>query len=152
MNNLVLQRSNTGTYTTGGKLLPKYETIAEPATGKMGTKPIEARSEPYEAAEIVGYAPVSAPIQKLGAASHGYITLITVPRSSAYETIYDNQYRTLAILAVSFILTVVLGVLFGRWFIRPLLEIKDVTEGLHRATSTIARISTGETSWAIWRA
>ena len=25
----------------------------------------------------------------------------------------------------------VLGVLFGRWFIRPLLEIKDVTEGLH---------------------
>ena len=54
-----------------------------------------------------------------------------MPHSSAFETIYDNQVRTLAILAVSFILTVVLGVLFGRWFIRPLLEIKDVTEGLH---------------------
>ena len=80
MNNLVLQRSNTGTYTTGGKLLSKYETIADLATGKMGTQPIEARSEPYEAAEIVGYAPVAAPIQKHGAASHGYATLITVPR------------------------------------------------------------------------
>jgi len=54
MNNLVLQRSNTGTYTTGGKLLSKYETIADLATGKMGIQPIEARSEPYEAAEIDG--------------------------------------------------------------------------------------------------
>src|SRR5271157_170849 len=131
MNNLVLQRSNTGTYTTGGKLLSKYETIADLATGKMGTQPIEARSEPYEAAEIVAYAPVAAPIQKNGGASHGFATLVTVPASSAFETIYDNQSRTLAILGVSFLLTVVLGILFGRWFIRPLLEIKDVTEDLH---------------------
>ena len=64
MNNLVLQRSNTGTFTPGGKLSSKYETIADLATGKMGTQAIEARSEPYEAAEIVGYAPVAAPIQK----------------------------------------------------------------------------------------
>src|SRR5271165_708964 len=132
MNNLVLQRSNTGTCTTGGKLLSKYETIADLATGKMGTQPIEARSEPYETAEIVGYAPVAAPIQKLGAAAHGYATLVVVPKKSAYETIYENQTRTLAILAASFLLTVLLGFLFGRWFIRPLLEIKDVTEDLQQ--------------------
>ena len=131
MNNLVLQRSNTGAYITGGKLASKYETIADHANGTMGTQAIEARSEPYEAAEIVGYATIAAPIQKNGGASHGYATLITEPRSSAFETIYDNQDRTLAILAVSFLLTMVLGILFGRWFIRPLLEIKDVTEGLH---------------------
>ncbi|MGO8903380.1 MAG: methyl-accepting chemotaxis protein [Isosphaeraceae bacterium] len=131
MNNLVLQRSNTGAYVTGGKLASKYETIADHANGTMGTQAIEARSEPYEAAEIVGYATIAAPIQKNGGASHGYATLITEPRSSAFETIYDNQDRTLAILAVSFLLTMVLGILFGRWFIRPLLEIKDVTEDLH---------------------
>ena len=131
MNNLVLKRSNTGTYLTGDKLPSKYETIADLATGKMGTQAIEARNEPYEAAEIVGYAPVAAPIQRNGAATHGYATLITVPKSSAFATIYDNQTRTLAILAASFILTVLLGILFGRWFIRPLLEIKDVTKDLH---------------------
>jgi len=131
MNSLVLQRSNTGAFSAGGKLPPKYEVIADLARGQFGTEAIEARNEPYEAAEIVGYAPVALQIQKPNAATHGYTTLLTVPRSSAYETIYDNQFRTLAILAGSFLLTVLLGILFGRWFIRPLLEIKDVTEDLH---------------------
>jgi methyl-accepting chemotaxis protein len=134
MNYLVLQRSNAGTFSTNLKdlkLPAKYEAIADSANGKFGTEPIEARSEPYEPAEIVGYAPVAGQIQKNPAATHGYATLVSVPRSSAFETIYDNQDRTLAILAVSFLLTMALGILFGRWFIRPLLEIKDVTEGLH---------------------
>ena len=78
----------------------------------------------------MGYAPVPT-IYRNPTASHGYVTLVVVPRSSAFETIYDNQFRTLVILAGSFILTVLLGILFGRWFIRPLLEIKDVTEDLH---------------------
>ncbi len=86
---------------------------------------------PNEPAEIVGYAPVSPLIQRNPNSLHGFVTLITVPRSSAFETIYQHQDRTLAILAASFLLTVVLGILFGRWFIRPLLEIKDVTEDLH---------------------
>ncbi len=129
-NTLILQRTSTG-YIAGGRLLPKYETYAEHANGRMDTEAIDARSEPYEAAEIVGYAPVSAQIQRIPSLSHGYVTLIVVPKSFAYETIYDNQTRTLAILFVSFVLTVALGILFGRWFIRPLLEIKDVTEGLH---------------------
>jgi|GEM_PF-1233720 len=135
MNNLVLQRFNTGAFSTNlkdSKLNPKYEAIADQATLTMGTKPLDARTEPpYEAAEIVGYAGVTGIQRNNAAATHGYVTLITVPRSSAFETIYDNQGRTLAILAASFILTVLLGILFGRWFIRPLLEIKDVTEGLH---------------------
>src|SRR5271157_3189499 len=129
-NTLILQRTNSG-YITSGKLLPKYESYAERANGRMDTEAIDARSEPYEAAEIVGYAPVSPQIQRNPSSAHGFVTLITVPRSSAFETIYENQFRTLAILAASFILTVLLGILFGRWFIRPLLEIKDVTEGLH---------------------
>lgn len=112
MNYLVLQRSNAGTFSTNLKdlkLPAKYEAIADSANGKFGTEPIEARSEPYEPAEIVGYAPVAGQIQKNPAATHGYATLVSVPRSSAFETIYDNQDRTLAILAVSFLLTMALG-------------------------------------------
>ena len=67
MNNLVLQRSNDGQLhhqPQDVKLPSKYETIADHANGTIGTQAIEARSEPYEAAEIVGYAPVAAQIQK----------------------------------------------------------------------------------------
>ena len=131
MNFAVVQRNNMGVYSTNIKLGDKYMPIADQANGKMGIEPLDARTEPYEAAEIVGYAPVPG-IQRNGAApTHGYVTLIVLPRTSAFETIYTNQSRTGAILLVSFVLTVVLGVLFGRWFIRPLLEIKDVTECLH---------------------
>ncbi len=130
-NNVILQRTNTG-YITSGKLNPEYEPYAEHANARMDTEAIDSRSDPvYKPAEIVGYAPVSPQIQRSPSALHGYVTLITVPRSSAYETIYENQFRTLAILAAAFLLTVLLGILFGRWFIRPLLEIKDVTEDLH---------------------
>ena len=55
-----------------------------------------------------------------------------VPRSSAYETIYENQLPDsldpgCGVRAHG----ACWAILFGRWFIRPLLEIKDVTEDLH---------------------
>ena len=63
MKSLVLQRSNTGAFSTDlrvSKLPPKYDTIADSANLAMGTKPLEAGTvPPYEAAEIVGYAPVT---------------------------------------------------------------------------------------------
>jgi methyl-accepting chemotaxis protein len=133
-NYLIVQRTKENSFSLNVKDLKlpfKYERIADLARGQRGTEAIEAKSDPPEAAEIVGFAPVAAPIPTPNNASHGYVTLISVPRSSAFETIYDNQFRTLAILAVSFVLTVVLGILLGRWFIRPLIEIKDVTEDLH---------------------
>jgi methyl-accepting chemotaxis protein len=82
-------------------------------------------------AELVGFAPVLPP--KVGNSSTGqrYAALTIVPVKDAYETIYTSQTRTLALLIVCFLLTLALGLLFGRWFIRPLLEIKDVTEDLH---------------------
>jgi methyl-accepting chemotaxis protein len=133
---LILQRSKENLFSNNIrdpnlKLPYKYEGIADEAGTMMGAKAIDARSDPPEPAEIVGYAPVAAPFPRRGA-THGYFTLISVPRSSAYETIYDNQTRTGIILAAASVLTVGLGWLFGRWFIRPLLEIKDVTEDLHQ--------------------
>ncbi len=130
MNNLLLQRGAMGNYLSDPKLPPKYEPAADLAIMAMGTKSIDFKREPYEPAEIVGYAPIAG-IHRNGTATHGYVTLIVEPKSSAFQTIYDNQTRTVAILVGSCFLTLLLGILFGRWFIRPLLEIKDVTEDLH---------------------
>ncbi len=131
MNNVILQRNNAGSYQAGGKLTTdKYTKVADHASHMMGTETLPSKTEPYEPAEIVGFSPVLPPPRN-GTARHGYVTLIVVPKTSAFQTIYDNQFRTLAILGVSFVLTIMLGWLFGSWFIRPLLEIKDVTEDLH---------------------
>jgi methyl-accepting chemotaxis protein len=133
MNNLILKRMSNGLYNLqqGESLPPKYLTIADRSQGQMGSDPIDARKDSAEPAEIVGYAPVNLQVQRPPSSSHGYFTLISVPRSDAFSTIYTNQSNTLAILIASFILTIALGILFGRWFIRPLLQIKDVTQDLH---------------------
>ncbi len=50
----------------------------------------------------------------------------------AYATIYSNQIWIALILAVAVFLTAFARLLFGRWFIRPLLEIIEVTQQLHQ--------------------
>ena len=135
-NLLIIQRdkqNSSATIVRDSRLPYKYEKMAEPRQfpdrhrGDRGQGRIRA-SLPRSSASP----PSSGQIAEAGSNSpHGYATLVAVPRSSAFETIYDNQSRTLAILAASFLLTVLLGFFFGRWFIRPLLEIKDVTEDLH---------------------
>jgi methyl-accepting chemotaxis protein len=125
---------NTGSFSNNlrdDQLPPKYDAIAERAQGRMDTEALDARRDPPEPAEIVGFAPIAAQFIRPTSSAHGYVTLVTLPRVDAFETIYDNQLKTLAILVASFLLTVLLGILFGRWFVRPLLEIKDLTHELH---------------------
>jgi methyl-accepting chemotaxis protein len=128
---VVYKRRSDGNPETVKDLPFKYQDAAKSANGKVGPEPIEARYEPtYEPAEIVGYAPIRLGIPP-GRSGHGFVTLVSVPKSVAYETIYKNQFWTLVILTAAGGLTLALGFLFGRWFIRPLLEIKDVTQDLH---------------------
>jgi methyl-accepting chemotaxis protein len=132
-NRVVYRRRSSGDPEYNTTLPGKYEDVAKLANGQVGTRPIDARYEPaYEPAEIVGYAPVRlSGIAQAGPFGHGFVVLTSVPRSVAYDTIYKNQTWIEIILAISGVLTLLLGFLFGRWFIRPLLEIKDVTEDLH---------------------
>lgn len=133
-NKVLYKRKSNGEPEFPANFPPKYDDSARKANGAVGTDQIEARTEPvYEEAEVVGYAPVRLGIGSphMGPGSHGYAVLTVLPRRIAYETIYKNQFWTLVILGVSFLATLILGILFGRWFIRPLLQIKDVTEDLH---------------------
>ncbi|MGC8641397.1 MAG: methyl-accepting chemotaxis protein [Isosphaeraceae bacterium] len=113
-----------------------YLDAAKEATGKQGTVEIKARSDPSnKPAEIAGYSPVQLGTlfgpKFLGQRGHGNAVLVIVSKKTAYETIYNYQSLTLVILGAAFALTLFLGYLFGHWFMRPLLEIKDVTEDLH---------------------
>ena len=59
------------------------------------------------------------------------VALVVVPRDVAFATIYKNQMLdSRASWRWSLVLTLVLGWFFGRWFIRPLLEIIEVTQQL----------------------
>ena len=92
-----------------------------------------SNSDPDGKPEIIGYAPVhlkDAPKGPNG--RHGFVTMVTLPYDVAYATIYKNQLWTLVIMGAVFALTLSLGWLFGRWFIRPLLEIIEVTRQLQQ--------------------
>jgi methyl-accepting chemotaxis protein len=134
---VLYKRRGDGSPEAPNMLPDKYAEAAKRAVGAVGVEAIAARSEPsYEPAEIVGYAqirlgPDLAP-RFQGHSGHGLVVLVVVPRATAYDTIYYNQGLMVAVFAIAFVLTVLLGILFGRWFIRPLLQIKDVTEDLHQ--------------------
>src|SRR5262249_32786477 len=61
---------------------------------------------------------------------HGFAVLAMMPQRLAYATIYGNQAWILIILAGVLAFTALLGFLYGGWFVRPLLEIIQVTHGL----------------------
>jgi methyl-accepting chemotaxis protein len=81
-------------------------------------------------AQVVGLAPIPLDNVKEGYTHHGWITLVAVPQNDAFRTIYNNQFQIGLILSLAFLLTVILGWYFGRWFVRPLLEIMEITHQL----------------------
>ncbi|HEV3166734.1 MAG TPA: methyl-accepting chemotaxis protein [Isosphaeraceae bacterium] len=56
--------------------------------------------------------------------------VLSVPVSEAYASIYRIQYTIATVFALSFVATVLMGLLLGRSFVRPLLQIMEVTEKL----------------------
>jgi methyl-accepting chemotaxis protein len=91
-----------------------------------------AAAEPNGKVELIGYAPlhINAPQGPNG--RHGFVTLVVVPREVAFATIYSNQRWSLLILAAVLGLTLLLSILFGRSFVRPLHEIIEVTHQLQQ--------------------
>jgi methyl-accepting chemotaxis protein len=89
-------------------------------------------NDPDPKIELIGIAPMHLRDIAPGAAGPNFLTLVTLPYKVAYATIYKNQLLTVIIMGVVFVLTLFLGLLFGRWFIRPLIEIIEVTGQLHQ--------------------
>jgi methyl-accepting chemotaxis protein len=112
----------------------RYRKFAEDAA----TAPYFNSSKPFEGerernVELIGSAPVHSkelPTDPNG--RHGFVTLVIVPQDVAYATIYKNQWWIFVIMGVVFALTITLGWLFGRRFVRPLHDIIDVTQQLQQ--------------------
>ncbi len=118
----------------------RYTNVAKDANEMDVTKEIGDPSESLlpslfatstNTPEVVGAAPIHVKNVKKGFSGHGYVTLVAAPCKEAYASIYNNQSIMVYILAFSFCLTLFLGWFFGRWFVRPLLDIIQVTRQLH---------------------
>ncbi|AMV36444.1 methyl-accepting chemotaxis protein [Planctomyces sp. SH-PL62] len=110
----------------------RYRATVNRAQNAIGHDHVEPVSgETYLEPEVVGFASIRLATTLAPGDEHGYAVLVAVPRKNAYETIYGSQSKILMLLGAIIPLTILLGFLFGRWFIRPLLQIIRVTEDLH---------------------
>jgi methyl-accepting chemotaxis protein len=109
----------------------RYRGVAKAAQNAEGFLPIPAVAGTDLGPEIVGFAFIRLTTPPRADAEHGYVVLIAMSQVSAYQTILDAQRNILTVLAAIVVMSVVLGWLFGLWFIRPLLRIINVTEDLH---------------------
>ncbi|OJW20208.1 MAG: hypothetical protein BGO49_04685 [Planctomycetales bacterium 71-10] len=113
------------------QLETRYAGVADRLQRSVGAEPIPAVAGSNLGREIVGYSWIAVKAPLKPDSKHGYGVLIAIPQVNAYETIYDAQSRIALMLVAIVALSVVLGWLFGLWFIRPLLQIVNVTEDLH---------------------
>ena len=84
--------------------------------------------------DIVGY--YSADMFK-GEHRLKFTVLVIVPVRDAFSDIYTSQYKTWAILATCLVSTIALGLILGRQFVRPLIEIIEVTGQLYQGNLSI---------------
>ncbi|MHB1557297.1 MAG: methyl-accepting chemotaxis protein, partial [Isosphaeraceae bacterium] len=80
--------------------------------------------------EVVGAAEVFSGINRDSKTLHAYEVLVMVPVEVAYGGLYSNQTLIVEVLGLVLLVIFGIGFLYGRWFVRPLLEIMDVTRGL----------------------
>jgi methyl-accepting chemotaxis protein len=144
-NKILLRRTESGWYETNNfestELESRYWDVAKEATRNNYVE-VEASSDSSfpqnlfggqsKPAEVVGYAPMRVPSGKtdFNTYQHGYVALVMQPRREAYAAIYNNQIKIGVILLIAIVVTAALGFYFGRWFIRPLLEIIEITRQL----------------------
>ena len=66
-----------------------------------------------------------------------YTVLVIVPVKNAFSEIYESHIKTWGILAACLVSTIALGLFLGRQFVRPLLEIMEVTGQLYQGNLSI---------------
>ncbi|WP_337174550.1 methyl-accepting chemotaxis protein [Paludisphaera sp.] len=129
---LLRTRGPAGSFDSKDETLEgRYHGVAMASQNAEGFAPLPAVAGSDLGPEIVGYAWIRLATPPRADLKHGYAVLIAIPQVNAYETIYDAQRNIITVLAAIVVLSILLGWLFGRSFIRPLLRIINVTEDLH---------------------
>jgi methyl-accepting chemotaxis protein len=66
-----------------------------------------------------------------------YGLLVIVPLTEAFGSVYGVQFRTLMVLLFCLLATLIFGWLLGRYFVKPLLAVMDVTSKLHEGNLNV---------------
>jgi methyl-accepting chemotaxis protein len=112
---------------------PDAKGVIEGTTNHAGSFNVDADNEGNKP-EILGFYPLN-----LNKDSRGgrFTVIFIVATEDAYETIYRSQTTTGVILVICLILTVGLGWWLGRQFVKPLLEVMEVTHELHHGNLNV---------------
>jgi methyl-accepting chemotaxis protein len=144
-NKIVLKRTDRATFDTiveNTELDGRYQDAKE-AT-KIGYRETEASQDFFQnvlggqqstPAQVFAYAPIHLSNHKNDVEGRHVVvplgtTLVIQPRREAYATIYNSQIKIGVILLLAVAATAALGFYFGRWLVRPLLEVIEITRRL----------------------
>ena len=128
---------------TGGQLIPRYWDTFNLITVKNGPEPVgvnnwdvlKASKNGPEPKQIVGYSPLA--VRRKADSQRLYGVLVIVPASVVHGTIAAMQFETLLILLGCLVTTLVFGWLLGRYFVKPLRAVMDVTSKLHEGNLSV---------------
>lgn len=79
--------------------------------------------------ELLGYHPM---IIRGDGKPRSFTVLVVVPEAEAFLAIFNSQINIMLLLAGCLVLTVALGLLLGRHFVKPLYQITEVVHQLHQ--------------------
>ncbi|APW61255.1 methyl-accepting chemotaxis protein [Paludisphaera borealis] len=132
-NKVLIQLHSGGQFEANPQPNARYSDILSQAVGKIGTASLpSSNGDKYVGPELVGFSQIQlAPPPDADANSRRYTVLTVLPRALAYENIFSIWVQLGLLLVLCAIPVIFFGVLFGRWFIRPLTDIIHVTEDLH---------------------
>jgi methyl-accepting chemotaxis protein len=130
---ILVSRKPYGGFDSGADFKPRYQAIAQ----KVNTNDVEysppAAGESEGQVEWIGYAPLHVKDAPPGPdGRHGFVVLVVLPWTKAFEAILNNQNWILIVLGAVLAFTCIFGWLIGRWFTAPLVEIIEVTRQLHQ--------------------
>lgn len=142
---VVLRRLRTGAIEqTGQPVAPLSSRYTGALHRANGTGNNMARGENHwvrvekllegEKDELVGFAPL---LLKRPSDKPQYSVLVTIPEADAYSTVYEDINVIRIILVSCLLITSTLGYFMGRWFVRPLYRVMDVTHQLHQGVLTL---------------
>ncbi len=109
------------------RYVPAYDDSTGGGNHKNGIMPLPGNSAHGEAPELVGYCPISSLRNQN---NRNYAVLVVVPITEAYAAVYDYLRNTSVVLGSCLVVTILLGIWLGGHFVKPVLQIMDVTQQL----------------------
>jgi methyl-accepting chemotaxis protein len=130
---VVIRRQRDGDYdkkTDRGlpaKYIPAFDDCTSGHQARNWIMALTGEKSHGEPPELVGYSPLNSLRSDKG---RNYAVLVAVPMTEAYAAIYDYLIKTGEVMIGCLLVTIVLGIWLGGHFVKPVLQIMEVTQQL----------------------